>query len=147
MPSLFLTDGAALQPRKERSSNQENYSVVTVALLIHLQNCSQISHSLSVLGWYIPGLSGLPLGQRLLRLLAGPFQRFFPFSISFALSVMFLFFLLSLRVRACTQSTAPRAIPAPSCVSAGGGGGGIRGVAKEHGPPFWSRVPRDTTEE
>ena len=32
-----------------------------------------------MLGWYIPGLSELPLGHRLLLLLAGPFQRFFVF--------------------------------------------------------------------
>ena len=35
-----------------------------------------------MLGWYIPGLSELPLGNRLLLLLSGPFQRFFVFSIS-----------------------------------------------------------------
>ena len=35
-----------------------------------------------MLGWYIPGLSELPLGNRLPLLLAGPSQRFFIFSIS-----------------------------------------------------------------
>ena len=42
----------------------------------------QASHSLSVLGWYIPGLSGLSLGNRLLLLLAGTFQRLFVYSLS-----------------------------------------------------------------
>ena len=53
-------------------------------------------------------LSELPLGNRLILLLAGPFQRFFVFSIYFvlALSVLFSFFLLSFCVRACTRSTA-----------------------------------------
>ena len=37
-------------------------------------------------------------------------------------SVIFFFFLLSFRVRACTPSTAPRASASPSRVSADGGG-------------------------
>ena len=46
-----------------------------------------------MLGWYIPGLSELPLGNRLLLLLAGLFQRFFVFSISLGtLGYFFLFF-------------------------------------------------------
>ena len=67
---------------------------------------------LSVLGWYIPGLSELPLGDRLLSLLGGPFQRVFVFSISpgtFIPFSLFPFFLVSFRVRACTPKTAPRA--------------------------------------
>ena len=90
-----------------------------------------------MLGWYILDLSELPLGNRLLLILAGPFQRFFVFSISlgtFILSVLFSFFLLSFRVRACTPSTAPRASAAPSRVSADGGG--LRGECKERGRRF-----------
>ena len=35
-----------------------------------------------MLGWYIPGISELPLGNRPLSVLAGLFQRVFVFSIS-----------------------------------------------------------------
>ena len=58
----------------------------------------QISHSLSVLGWYVPGLSELPLGNRLL-LLAGPCQRFSVCSISLGTFSPFFFFrFVSVRV-------------------------------------------------
>ena len=60
---------------------------------------------LSVLGWYIPGISELPLAHRLLLLLAGE-----------------IFFSFLFCVRACNQSTAPRASAAPSRVSASAGG-------------------------
>ena len=54
-----------------------------------------ISHSLSVLGWYIPGLSELPLRNRLPSLLGGPFQRLFVFSVSLGtLGPFFPFFFL-----------------------------------------------------
>ena len=54
-------------------------------------------HSLSVLGWYIPGLSELPLGNRLALLLGGPSKR----------ALCFLHFLLALSVLfARTRSTA-----------------------------------------
>ena len=46
---------------------------------------------------------------------------FSPFLLALS-SVFFFLFLLSFRVRACTRSTAPRASPAPSRVSAGAGG-------------------------
>ena len=89
---------------------------------IREQNYLQIYYSLSVLGWYIPGLSELPLRHhRFLRLLAGPFQRFFFFCISLGTFRCCSFFLLPFRVRAHTRSTAPRASPASSWVSAGGG--------------------------
>ena len=65
---------------------------------IYQGNYLHISHSLGVLDWYIPGLSELPLGNRLRLLHAGPFQRFFVLSISLALSVILLFFLRSFRV-------------------------------------------------
>ena len=52
-----------------------------------------------MLGWYIPGLSELPLGQRLLRLLAGPFQRFFVFSIFLAFFFWPFFFFRFVCVR------------------------------------------------
>ena len=71
-----------------------------------------------MLGWCIPGLSELPLPNRLLSLLAGPFQQFFVFS------VISSFFLLSFRVRAGSPSTASREDPAPSRGPAGAGGGG-----------------------
>ena len=54
------------------------------------------------------GVSELPLGHHLLLLLAG--------------GSLFFFVLLLVRVRACTQRTAPQASAAPSRVSAGRGG-------------------------
>ena len=84
-----------------------------------------MSHFLSVLGLHIPDLSELPLGNRLLLLLAGSFQRFSVVSLSLGTFIHFFFFLfslLSVRVRACTPSTAPRASAAPLRVSAAGGG-------------------------
>ena len=69
------------------------------------------------------------------------------FSLFFlAFSVLFPFFLLSLCVRACTPSTAPRACPAPSRVSAGAGG--QRGGCEERGRRFSSLgVPCDSRHE
>ena len=63
---------------------------------------------LGVLSCPLPGISELPLRHRLLLLLAG--------------EIIFSSFLLSFCVRARTQSTAPRASPSPSRVSAGTGG-------------------------
>ena len=60
---------------------------------LHIELLRDITHSLSVLGWYIPGLSELPLRNRLLSLLAGPFLRVFVFSIS--LGTFGYFFLFS----------------------------------------------------
>ena len=61
------------------------------------------SHSLSVLGWYIPGLSELPLQNRLPSLLAGPFQLFVAFCIS--LGTLGPFFVVSSFVScACVYS-------------------------------------------
>ena len=57
-----------------------------------IQNHSLRSKSLSMLGSYFPGLSELPLRNRHLLLLAGPFPRFFVFSISLGtLSIFCLF--------------------------------------------------------
>ena len=70
-----------------------------------------------------PGLSKLPLGQRLLRLLAGPFPRFLVLSVSFGpCRLLFPFFFSCLVCVRVLGSTAPRASPAPSRVSAGAGG-------------------------
>ena len=58
----------------------------------------------SVLGWYIPSLSELPLGNRLLLLLAGPFQRFFCF-LHFSWHFQYFFsFFSSLVSCACVYS-------------------------------------------
>ena len=56
-----------------------------------------------MLGWYIPGLSELPLGSSLLSLLAGPFQRVFVFSISLGTLGPFSFFSSSVSC-ACVYS-------------------------------------------
>ena len=83
-------------------------------LVIEPLTCCR-SKSLSVLDWYIPGFSELPLRNRLLLLLAGPFSGSL-FSRSFLLFFFFRF------VCACTPSTASREGPAPSRVSVGAGG-------------------------
>ena len=88
----------------------------------HSLNYLVRSHSLSVLGWCIPGLSELQLRTRLLSLLAGPFQRSFVSPFLSALSALPSFLLLSFHVRECPPSTAPRESPAPSGVPAGAGG-------------------------
>ena len=71
------------------------------------------------------------------------FQRFGRLSFAFfhrlveiyyALSVIFPFFVLSFRLRVCSRSTATRAGPAPSRVSADAGGS--RGGRKERGRRF-----------
>ena len=55
----------------------------------------------------MPGLSKLPLGHRLLRLIAGPFQRFFVFSVFFALSIIFSFFFVSCGCVYSVPATSP----------------------------------------
>ena len=96
--------------------------VNTIIMNDVVQNYLQISRSLSVLRWYISGLSELPLGNPLILLLAGAFPAVLCF-LHFSWRFRFFFsFLLPFRVRACTSSTAPRASPAPSRVPAGTGG-------------------------
>ena len=86
-----------------------------------------------MLGWYIPGLSELSLGNRLLLLLAGPFQRFFVFTIislgTFSFFSFFLFRFVCVRVlrarhrgrarhrRGCQRVLAGRAGVARSAVA------------------------------
>ena len=82
-----------------------------------------------MLGWYIPGPSELPLEHRLLPLLAEPFQRFFVFSINFALSIMFSFFFGSCACVYSEHGTAgePGAVAGVSgCGRIQGGSGGAR---------------------
>ena len=41
------------------------YRIKCLNVYVYIKNYLQISHALSVLDWYIPGLSELPLGNRL----------------------------------------------------------------------------------
>ena len=70
LPSRYVVQGLHTVQIQSREH------VLYVELLI------DISLSRNVLGWYIPGLSELPLGNRLILLLAGRFQRIFVFFIS-----------------------------------------------------------------
>ena len=92
-----------------------------------------ISHSLSVLGWYIPGLSELPLGNRLPLLLGGPFQRFFVFSIS--LGIFGPFFLFSSFVSCACVSSEHLTVSEPGAVA------GISGCWRVKGGLQGARLP------
>ena len=72
-----------------------------------------------MLGWYIPGLSELPLGNRLPLLPGGPFQRFFVFSIS--LGTFGPFFLFSSFVSCACVYSEHGAAGEPGTVAGGSG--------------------------
>ena len=90
-------------------------------------NHLQICHSLTVLGWYISGLSELPLENRLSLLLAGPFQRFCVFSIFLlGLSIICpLFFISIVCVHVLRARHRGRAYRRRGCQRVLAGGGGV----------------------
>ena len=126
-PFCLLVQSSSTPKNKDPGYSSTVIDAVLAHAIEPLTYCG--SHSLSVLGWYIPGLSELPLRNRLPSLLEGPSLRVFIFSLP--LGTLCAFFLVSSFVScACVYSEYDTA-GEPGAVAGVGGCWRVEGGCRE----------------